>query len=203
MSEALLEPSGRDLDDESERLEADRERARIALTRDRTWLGRELLTWLLWKSDAGDVVAHVDGEDVTVLLTGPVTLQGVAGDATELRAKGYYAAYAKVVRQALAKGLLIHQARLRFVSGPTEDERLYEVTLDAEQFAFRQVRLPQILSEEPDEALLERLALTDHVCALVDAVWASFVEIRSTSEWENEIVPAIRAWFDEASELTS
>ena len=35
-------------------------KAQEALLRGRTWLGRECLTWLLWKSESTDAVLHVD-----------------------------------------------------------------------------------------------------------------------------------------------
>jgi hypothetical protein len=180
---------------EEARDEAEVERAKAleAMSRGRAWLGREFLTWLLWRSNAGAPLAAVEGEDVTVLFVGPVVLQGLAGDATELRAKGYQSAYADIVREALGRGLLVHQGRLRLQHG----EEVYEVTLDAERLAFRSARLPKLLTKEADDRYLERMALLNRLSALVDALWTAFTEVRQGPEWSEREVPGLRRWIEE------
>jgi hypothetical protein len=41
--------------------ELEQAKAREALLRGRTWLGRECLTWLLWKSESTEPVTELDG----------------------------------------------------------------------------------------------------------------------------------------------
>lgn len=188
----LVGVDGQPLEAEADPEARDRAAARAAFARHRAWLGRELLTWLLFRSRSGTPVTAYDGEDVVVLFVGPVVLQGVAGDAVELRAKGHQAAYAEVVREALARGMLVHAARLRLQEG----DRVYEVTLDAEQLAVRSAKLPEVLSEEEDDRLAERLFLVDRLAGLVDALWSAFSEVRSAPEWAAREVPAIRAWLE-------
>ena len=168
----------------------DRDRARAALHRDRAWLGREMLTWTLWRSTAGAPLIEVEGQPVGVLFVGPVVLQGLGGEATEVATKGARSAYSDVVRAALARGLLVQRARLRF----SLDEQVFEVTVDAEQLALRSVRLPTLLTEEEDDQLEERLFLVDRVAAMVDALWERFVERRRARNWTSEDVPALLAW---------
>ncbi|HYG70270.1 MAG TPA: hypothetical protein VD838_21515, partial [Anaeromyxobacteraceae bacterium] len=67
--------------------EVERDRAREALLRGRTFLGRELLTWLLWRSESTEPVVAHGGEDVFVSFTGRVVLRGVQGDVVELVAR--------------------------------------------------------------------------------------------------------------------
>ena len=93
--------------------EVERDQSREQLLRGRTWLGRELLTWLLWRSEAGEPLVEVEGAGLTVLFTGRITLRGLAGDVSELAARGVAAPYSAEVRRALDAGLLVHQARLR------------------------------------------------------------------------------------------
>jgi hypothetical protein len=170
--------------------EKERDQAREQLLRGRTWLGRELLTWLLWRSESGDPVAEVDGAGVVALFVGKVLLRGLAGDVVELAAKGEAAAYAPQVRHALAAGLLVHQARVRLTVG----ERSFEATLDAEFLDVRSARLPELLTEEEDDRAAERLALCEELGALVDAISAAFLEERSGKGWRRKTVPALRAW---------
>ncbi len=172
--------------------EVERDRAREQILRGRTWLGRELLTWLLWRSESGDPLAEVEGSGLVVLFTGRVLLRGLAGDVTELAARGASAPYAEQVRRALASGLLLHQARLRLTHG----ERSWEVTLDAEHLDVRAAKLPELLTEADDDRAAERLDLCEQLARLVDALVAAFLEERAGKGWARRTVPALRAWME-------
>lgn len=181
-------------EDVRDEAEVERGRAREELLRGRTYLGRELLTWLLWRSEAGDPVAELDGAGVGVLFTGKVLLRGVAGDVTEVSARGAAAPYAPQVRRALASGLLVHQARLRLTRG----ERVFEATLDAEHLDVRAAKLPELLGEDEDDRAAERLDLCEELGRMVDALVAAFLEVRAGKGWARSTVPALRAWMADA-----
>ncbi len=176
--------------DERAQAEKEQDQAREQLLRGRTWLGRELLTWLLWRSEAGEPVVEVGGAGVVPLFVGKVLLRGLAGDVVELAAKGDAAAYSKQVRHALGGGLLVHQARIRFTMG----ERAFEATLDAEFLDVRAGKLPELLSEEDDDQAAERLALCEELGQIVDAVVGAFLEERAGKSWRRKTVPALLAW---------
>ncbi len=176
--------------DQRDAQEVERDAAREQYVRGRTWLGRELLTWLLWRSEAGEPLVEVDGEGVVVLFTGKVLLRGLAGDVTELAAKGTQAPYSAQVRQALGAGLLVHQARLRLTVG----EQAWEVTLDAEFLDLRAARIPALLTEEADDQLVERLDLVARLGRMVDALVGAFLAARGARTWGTKTVPALQAW---------
>jgi hypothetical protein len=175
--------------------EVERDKAREQLLRGRTYLGRELLTWLLWRSESGDPVVELDGAGLVVLFTGKVLLRGVAGDVTEVAARGAAAPYAAQVKRAMASGLLVHQGRLRLTHG----ERVFEVTLDAEHLDVRGAKLPELLTEEEDDRAAERLDLCELLGRMVDALVAGFLEVRGARTWTRSTVPALRAWMEEAA----
>jgi hypothetical protein len=158
--------------------------------RGRTYLGRELLTWLLWRSEAAAALLDHEGTGLEVVFAGRITLRGLAGDVVELVARGETAPYAEQVRRALDAGLLVHQARLRLTHG----EQVFEATLDAEFLDVRAAKLPELLTEEEDDRLIERLALSEQLSALVDALVASFLAVRASPSWRRKVVPAMKAW---------
>jgi hypothetical protein len=176
--------------DERDAQAVERDASREQFLRGRTWLGRELLTWLLWRSEAGEPLVEVDGEGVVVLFTGKILLRGLAGDVTELSARGAQAPYSAQVRSALDAGLLVHQARLRLTAG----EQVYEVTLDAEFLDLKAARIPALLTEEEDDRLLERLELVARLGRLVDALVGAFLAARGARSWSGNTVPALQAW---------
>ncbi|WP_242395838.1 hypothetical protein [Anaeromyxobacter oryzisoli] len=185
---------GRATDEETrDEAEVEKDKAREQLFRGRTYLGREFLTWLLWRSESTAAVTALEDVDVEVIFTGRLTLRGLAGDVVELVARGAAAPYAEQVRRALDVGLLVHQARLRITHG----EQVFEATLDAEFLDVRAAKLPELLTEEEDDRLLERLALTGKLSALVDALVGTFLEIRASPTWRRKVVPAMKAWMGE------
>jgi hypothetical protein len=170
--------------------EVERDRAREQFLRGGTALGRELLTWLLWRSESTEPVAQLDGGPVSVVFTGRVVLRGVAGDVTELAARGALAPYSPDVRQAIAHGLLVHQARLRLEHA----DRAYEATIDAEFLDVRAAKLPELLTEAEDDRRLERLELAERLSALVDALVRAFLAVRLARSWRRTVVAELRAW---------
>ena len=174
--------------------EVERDRAREQLLRGGTALGRELLTWLLWRSESTAPVAELDGAPVSLVFTGRVVLRGVAGDVTELAARGALAPYAAEVRRAIAHGLLVHQARLRIEHA----DRAYEATIDAEFLDVRAAKLPELLTEAEDDRRLERLELAERLSALVDALVRAFLAVRLTRAWRRMVVRELRAWAESA-----
>lgn len=171
----------------------ERGRAVMALVGDRTYLGREFLTWLLWRSNDGGPICDVDGEAVKLLFVGPVSLRGVAEEATELQVKGHLSAYAQVTRTALARGLLVHAGQIRIEHG----EQHFELGLDASFLDVRSAKVPALLTKEEDERVSERLWLADRVASFVDALFEAFMTVRKSRAWTQKTVPAMRRWFTE------
>lgn len=177
-------------EDERDAAELERDAARQQLLRGHAFLGRELLTWLLWRSESTEPVAKLEGEDVGVVFTGRLVLRGAFGDVTELVARGTQAPYSAQVKRALDAGLLVHQARLRIEHG----EKAWEATLDAEHLDVRAAKLPDLIAEEDDERLLERLFLSQQLSALLDALAAEFLGVRAGRGWGRKVVPALKRW---------
>jgi hypothetical protein len=176
--------------EDQDEAELERGKAVAALAKNRAYLGRELLTWALWRSVSGDPLFEHEGEGVIVLVVGKVVLRGLAGEATELAVKGHTSGYSEVVRYAIDKGLLVHAARLRFQLG----EQVFEATVDADTLSVRAATIPKALAEEDDEQLTERLWLTERLGALIDGLWARFLAVRATRAWHDAEVPALKAW---------
>lgn len=171
-------------------VEAEQSKAREALYRGRTWLGRECLTWVLFSSNDTAPIATLDDEPITALFNGRLTLRAAQGEITEVAVKGVNAPYAQLIRQAANRGLLVHSARLTF----TWEERAYELTLDAEHFDVRAAKTPELMKEEDDEKLTERLDHVATVGRLIDAVVGRFMVLRTGPTWKKSVVPALKEW---------
>lgn len=181
---------GQAVEEEKDLAEVEASKAQEALLRGRTWLGRECLTWLLWKSESTEPVVQVEGKPVTVVFNGKLGLKAGGGDVTEAQVKGVTSPYSKLVKHALARGLLVHTAKLQV----TWAEQVYDFTLDAEFFDIRSAKLPTLLQEEEGERLTERLELATRASILTDALVSAFVRERSAKTWASKIVPELKKW---------
>lgn len=185
---------GQATEEERDEVELERGKATEQYLRGKAYLGREFLSWLLWRSEAGEPLLEHDGAPLTVLFGGRIVLRGIAGEVTELMARGAMAPYSALVKEALDRGLLIHSARLKLTHG---DEKVFEVTLDAEFLDVRSAKLPELMSEEEDDQLSERLYLSEQLSALLEALLAEFLKARGSRRWSKTVVPAMKAWLAE------
>lgn len=184
---------GQAVAEEQDEAQKELAQAQEALLRGRTWLGRECLTWLLWKSESTDAILKVEEQPLHVVFNGKLTLRAAAGDVTEAQLKGVAAPYSKLVKHALSRGLLVHSAKMQLTWG----EQVFDFMLDAEFFDVRSAKLPTLLQEEEDDKLTERLELATRASLLTDALVAAFVKERSAKTWATKVVPALKEWMGE------
>ncbi|MBL8913724.1 MAG: hypothetical protein JNM17_23685 [Archangium sp.] len=185
---------GQATEEEQDAEQVEAGKAREALLRGRTWLGRECLTWLLYKSESTEALLTHDKKDVTVVFNGKLNVRAGAGEVLEASVKGVTSPYSKLMKKALSQGLLVHNAKVQVTHG----EQVYDFSLDAEFFDLRAVKLPSLLQEGEDAQLTERLELATHASHLADALVAAFIKERSAKTWDSKIVPALKEWMAES-----
>jgi hypothetical protein len=172
--------------------------AKAALLRGNTWLGREFLTWLLFRSNGSEGLCLVEGHPLVVAATGGITLRGSSHEVSELKAKGNGAAYAKTIRRALNEGLAVHILALKL----EWNGLCFEVTLDAEFLDSRAVRLPTQAGEDEGTLLADRLERQKQLGELIAALVATFRAIRVEKSWSVE-VEAMQRWASGGKSLPS
>ena len=181
---------GQATEDKQDAVEAERGKAREQFLRGKAYLGREFLTWLLWRSESAEPLLEFDGVPLTVMLTKRLVLRGLAGDVVETIMKGAMAPYSPLVRQSLDRGLLIHATRLQLVHG----DHTYEINVDAEYLDLKSGKLPTLLSENKDDDLHERLHFAERLSGLVQALLETFLRVRASRRWLTDVVPEMKAW---------
>ena len=181
---------GQATEEERDPAEVEAEKTKEQALRGGTYLGREFLTWLLWQSESSESILELEKEPLTVVFIDRLMVRALVGKVTEISAKGMAAPYALLVKQVMAGGLLVQQARLQLTLG----ERVFQLTLDAENLDVRGGKLPTLVAEEESERVDERLYLTELLSSAIDALVQKFVALRSTSEWKKTEVPQLQAW---------
>lgn len=164
--------------------------------KDPSFLGREFLTWLWFKSEErGGNILMPDGNDVEVLFERRLVLESGDGDYSETVVCQGLHADLKEGKAAIREGKKIKEARIRLtVAG----ER-WEFTLKADSFYFQSMKLPQSIDQEEESEgaegkTLERVYLVEKALNTVDRLFAMFLAKRLSPQWPSEEIPRMRKW---------
>jgi len=160
----------------------------VDLIEKRRFLGREFLVFLWFESEIFDGTIPVEGfGPCEVRLEGQLTL---TCDKEQARLKGVAPSAEPEAHQALRQGKLPSQARVRIATA----ERTYAFTFLADALALAAVKIPSVVNAEVDEQFYERMYLVEELEAIVSALYAKFVAVRLSPAWEEQVLPAVRAW---------
>lgn len=157
---------------------------------DFAFLGREFLTWLIWRVDRGEGEFAAPEGAFSVAFGGRVRLKAMAGDATDVAMRGPSPAHGIGARAGVGAGQTVREAEMRIARG----EREWRFTLLADTFDLRGVKLPALLTEEEDDRFLERMALLDELDAMIRTAFAEFLRERTRPAWPRSTLPALRDW---------
>jgi hypothetical protein len=170
----------------------------LDILREKAFLGREFLTWLWFKADrTGGRIEIPGGKVVEVVFLDRMTLDlseverpqtvTLKGEQSELR-EGL---------AALKEGKKIEEARISLQASDNE----YTMVVKGTWMSFGSFRPPPVLPpDEADEevadegAFLEKAYLIDEGMEIVDMLFAYFLKLRISDEWETEELPAVRRW---------
>jgi recombination associated protein RdgC len=158
-------------------------------------VGREFLTWLWFKSEErnGRVLIPGAGECEVFFIRRLVLESGEGEYAETVVCQGLHAVLEEG-KEALRQGKKITAARLRIAYDKTE----WEFTFKADRFHFQSMKLPTVADNEEEETdregqLLERISLIEKAVAMMELLFQSFLERRSSKDWEAEL-SRIQKW---------
>jgi len=157
---------------------------------DLAFLGREFMTWLLWRADRGEATFTDEDGELSVAFGGRARLVGVGSDVTDAVLKGRSPAHGVEARAGIGAGRTIREAELRLTRG----EREFRFSLIAETLDFKGAKLPARLKAEADDRLGERMELLQELDKSIKSVYLEFIRERTRPVWLRSVVPALRAW---------
>ncbi len=169
------------------------EAKRVDETEDHAYLGREFLTWLLWRVDVGEATFGDGAKAFTVAFGARARVGGLTGNVTDAVFKGHAPAHGAEARAAIGAGRTVREAELRVTRG----EREWRFTLLADSLDLRSVKLPALLTEEEDDRFLERISLLEELDDVVKTAFGEFVRERVRPAWRRSIVPSLKDWLVE------
>lgn len=160
---------------------------------DFAFLGREFVTWLLFRVARGEAVFEDDAGELAIAFGGRLRLSGPAGDVIDAVLKGNAPGFSVEAAAGLGAGLSVREAEMRIARG----EREFRFTLVAETLDLKGVKLPSRLKDQGDDRLGERMALLEELESCIRAAFQAFVRERTRPVWQRSIIPEMRSWLAE------
>lgn len=163
-------------------------------------LGQDFLTWLWYKSEVqqGSFTSR-QGQRFEAHMEQRISVQGGEGDSLETATVSGAMSEFKEARLGLSTGKKVTRALLCL----EKDSIAWQVSLRAEDFSLNSMKLPKLEKpeddEDPDALLLERLYLIEGCLELLDELYATFLELRLSSTWEEE-TRKVRSWLLSSAE---
>ena len=158
-------------------------------------LGQEFLTWLWYRSDTAPVFKAPDGgPDFTVSMEQRIVVQGGEGDAKETASVSGVMSELREARLGLTTGKQVTRALVRF----SRDPEAWQVTLKAADLSLGSLKTPAVekgdsQDDDPDALFYEKIHLTEICLSFIDAMYAEFLSLRLSRDWEEE-TRNIRDW---------
>jgi hypothetical protein len=154
------------------------------------FLGREFLTWMLFRASRDGGVFQLGDEVVEVLFERVVALEGdnPSREASVIKVDDPTDSLA--VKLALRLGKTVSKARIRLLAGGQE----YSLGIDAAGLGLRTVRLPDAMAMDAVEALVERVGLARDLEDIVHQLFLQFMELRREPDAWSVEVAGLREW---------
>jgi hypothetical protein len=182
-------PSGNGVDEGKEKVKST----------DLSFLGRDFLTWLWFKSDQrGGSVMVPDVGDVEVLFVRRLILESGEGPYSEtVSCQGMHSTLTEG-KAALRRGKKIKEARLKLAEGLNNTE----FTFKADTFQFQTLTFPPSFTAEEDEQdregrILERISVLEKAITLMERLFSLFITKRTGPSWIAEETARMGKWMEE------
>jgi len=148
------------------------------------FLGREFLTWMMFRSARDEGVFRMnEGDVIEVMFEKALTLEG-ENPAREMSSiKVDDPTDSEEVLLSLRLNKKVSRARITVIA----DSREYHLLLDAPTLSLRGVKLPDLVAIDPIEALAEQSSTLTDIEDIIHRLFIQFVRMRlDTAAWAEE-----------------
>ena len=164
----------------------------LELIQQKSFLGKEFLTWLWFRGERDGDVRIGKGAPVTVEINGPILLDAAYGDARASALKGESPATAPEAQTALMQGKKLKKAKIRLAREDGE----WVATLDGDTFTISGLAIPNQGKLPFEELMMLRMAMAGEFESVVSELFEGFMELRlDEKQWAKEI-KAIQSWVE-------
>ena len=162
------------------------------------FLGREFLVFVWFESEVLEGQFETsDGDRFVLWLENQLVLESESAEQEVTRMRGASPSMTSEAHEALRRGKLPVQARVRVERG----QQVYGFVLNAKTLGVSGAQLPALLKEERDERFFERMYLIEELEKMVDAIFERFVTLRIAPVWDTKLLPMIQRWVQDPQDV--
>jgi len=158
------------------------------------FLGREFLLWIWFKADMGEGRFDLDEPGpVEMWVDRKIVLQSEGDEGVEKITCSGYNPYMREARFALTGNKKITEAIIRLAVGDNE----WSFTLDSTWLNLKSLKTPKVTQdrdEDPDGLFYDKVFLIEQALSAVDGVYACFIRLRLSPDWEETERPRLLDW---------
>ena len=155
------------------------------------FVGCEFLVFLWFESEVLEGQFEMpNGERFELWFENQLVLESEAAEQEVTRMRGAAPSATSEAHEALRRGKLPVQARIRIDRG----QQAFGFVLQGKTLNVSGAQLPQLMKDEKDERFYERMYLIEETEKMVDAMFQRFLSIRLAPVWEAKVLPMIRSW---------
>jgi len=164
------------------------------------FLGEEFLTWLWYVIEKNqNLLKSIDWDLVALEVGNRIVFENRRKESTErITIKGESAGLEEGIL-ALKNGALVTELNMVYRSA----ELVWQFTLKGESLNISSLNIPQTDLPESDEDLegyvIEKLFLYDKSLQFLQNLFARFVKLRISNDWQSKDIAAIRNWIRSSS----
>lgn len=162
------------------------------LQTNRSFLGREFLTWLWFKTETHNHKLTIGKYGTFHLyIDDKIVLSSSNGSVRENSLKGGTPAYAFEAGSALGTGKLVHEAKFIL----QDSQRQWSFSIVGEDLSLRNVRLPTISEADSHAHIAQRILATKLLANIIDELFSDFMKLRASPEFD-QVLFEIGHWIE-------
>lgn len=169
------------------------------LSSNRSFLGREFLTWLTY----GIVKGYHYDLGLKIYVDEKIKLVATGGEFREMALKGGTPEHTQNLRRALLGGAMVGSLRVCMTStkAPAQ-EAVYSWTMDAQDLNPKSLKIPAVMEPDASSHAAKRIEHIDYAIGTIERLFKLYLETRLDPERFIQFRAAFTAWAD-ASETAS
>ena len=157
-----------------------------------TSLGRDFLTYLCYRSDAGAGVVDVaeNAQQFIVWIDGKIMLEDDRGTPPNTVSYSGDGFSTTDLKQAIRAGKKVKEARLRIDRGET----ICAFTLKADRFEISGLKIDMPRTNDPDERFFDRILNIEALNNILDDIFKQFLSDVSENRWREKGYQEFQKW---------
>lgn len=165
-------------------------------------LPSEFLTWLWWVTELNGGRINLGGElgGIEVWVDDRIAFRSMSDDKNRAVITSENASSTREARAALAAGRVVKELRLQL----KRQDREFTFVLRGPHLDLVGAKLPgTVKNGGMAEVLYDRIYLYEEVHFVFTGLLRHFAEQRTSPDWKDQVVPAMKAWVAEAMTVDS